>query len=953
MNYKKTLNILNTNFPMKGNLPKIEPSIIKKWQQECIYEIIRLKSHGKNRFILHDGPPYANGNIHIGHALNKILKDIIIKSKNMSGYDAIYTPGWDCHGMPIEIKLESKYKTKLSIIEMQKKARTYAFRQIKNQKIDFQRLGIIADWCNYYLTMNYFNESMELIALGYIFRKGYLFKDLKPVYWCFNCKSNLSEAELENINRKDFCIYVSFPFIDMISIRKVFNLRNIEMGSIVIWTTTPWTIPSNQALNINPNLYYSLVQLNTISKIGSSIIISSKMSKNCLKKWFCKGFILSNCQGKSLSRIKFSNPLSMIGEKYSRISNINVDKYVSTKIGTGIVHISPAHGIEDFYSFKKYNISKNKIIDIVMEDGKYIYDLPLLGNFDIWSSNEKIVKYLNKSGTLLMSSYCLHNYMHCWRHKTPVIYKITNQWFVNMKFLKNREKLNLKSLALSFVNETKFYSKHGFSILKNMVSKRPNWNISRQRYWGVPVSLIINKKTNKLHYNTLDIINKLSRYSKKYGIESWKFLKKKYLINNDFKLYRKNFDTLDVWFDSGTTHYTVLNTNSKNKVNKNFYNKFKLYAQADLYIEGSDQNRGWFQSSMLTACILFRKSPYKNLITHGFVVDEEGKKMSKSLGNIIKPQKICNAFGAEILRLWVASSDYSKEISISNNIINSIIEIYRRIRNTIRFILINLSDFDKKIHLVNNKYIFEIDRYALTMIYYINNNTIKNYTNYNYYIAVEKIQNFCSEYLSSFYLDILKDRLYTNPPNSLSRRSAQNTLINILIILIKLIAPFLSFTAEESWGLLNIRRTKNHTSSIFISTYNKKKYFKKKKSFFYKWNKIRYLRSLIMYNLEYIRSEFIIGSSLQILLNINLPEKYYLILKNIKKELKFLLIVSKATIFFAKKNTLKIEIIPNENIKCIRCWHYTINTRNDNFLNNICRRCIKNLFGNGEIRKIV
>ncbi|AGF46787.1 isoleucyl-tRNA synthetase [Candidatus Kinetoplastibacterium desouzaii TCC079E] len=951
MDYKNTLNLLDTSFPMRANLPQREPLWIKEWEENHIYEIIRKSCEGRPKFTLHDGPPYANGSIHLGHSVNKILKDIIIKSKTMSGYDANYIPGWDCHGMPIEIQIEKKYGKNLSTRELQNKSRSYAKIQIENQKQGFKRLGIIANWNNPYLTMDFKNEANEIRVLKRIIEHGFVFRGLKPVNWCFDCKSTLADAEIEYYDKNDTAIYVSFNFINKIELENIFNVSGIEKGSIVIWTTTPWTIPSNQCINIHPEIEYALVCTNSKVASQAMIIIAKDRVSSFLKETNLNGNILSTTQGKNLKNQVFLHPLAELNNFYNRKTPVLLADYVTLESGTGVVHSAPAHGIEDFNTFKENGFHDSEILNLINEEGYFLDCVPLFKGLSIWEANKNIIEILLSVNNLLKSESYNHSYMHCWRHKTPIILRTAYQWFAGMD-IKSENNTTVRETALSSIDETIFYPSWGKDRLKSMISNRPDWTLSRQRQWGVPMPFFLHKETKELHPNTIYFMELIANRIEKGGIEEWQNITvNDFLTEEESKFYEKNSDTLDVWFDSGSTHATVIGGKSKD-INGTHLNE--LSWPVDLYLEGSDQHRGWFHSSLLTSCMLYGKAPYKSLLTHGFVVDGEGKKMSKSLGNVISPQKICDSLGAEILRLWVANTDYSGELSISKEILDRVVESYRRIRNTIRFLLSNISDFNLNNH-VDYSNLFEIDKYALIMTNNFQKEIRVYYEKYEFHKAISKIQKFCSEDLGAFYLDILKDRLYTTAINSLARRSAQTALLEITQTLLKIIAPILSFTAEEAWReLLNSNnidlKENSFKKTIFTELFHEIKTLESDNYLCEKWLQIRTIKDLTQKKLEETRKNNEIGSSLQAEVEIYANNHDRKILDSIKNDLHFVLIVSKCTIFDSKTQETEVIVKSSNNKKCQRCWHWRDDLCTYNEYENICKRCIENLFKNGENR---
>src|SRR5687768_15836023 len=691
--YKDTLNLPETPFPMRGDLAKREAQWVKEWQDLGIYRKLRAIAKGRPRFVLHDGPPYANGDIHIGTAVNKILKDIIVKSKTLAGFDAPYVPGWDCHGMPIEVQIEKKHGKNLPTEETLRLCRAFAAEQIERQKKDFERLGVLGDWENPYLTMAPRTEAEEIRVLGKLLEKGYVYRGLKPVNWCFDCGSALAEAEVEYEERKDPAIDVGFPCGEPEKLGRAFAVKVNKPAFAVIWTTTPWTLPANQALNVHPELTYNLVDTEK-----GLLVLAAELQEACLKRFSLDGKAIGSCKGNALENIRFRHPF------YDRDAPVYLGEYVTLDTGTGIVHSAPAYGVEDFESCRRYGMKDDAILTPVLGDGRYAESLPLFGGMSIWDANAKIVKAIEQKSALLAVDWKhTHSYMHCWRHKTPVILRATTQWFAAMDKAVGGQ--SLRATALRGIGNTQFFPSWGQARLEGMIANRPDWTLSRQRQWGVPMPFFLHKETGALHSRTPALLEEVAKRVDKGGIEAWQQVTAEELLGHEAKQYEKSKDTLDVWFDSGSTHFTVMR--GSHRADTAF--------PADLYLEGSDQHRGWFHSSLLVSCMLDGVPPYRGLLTHGFVVDGEGRKMSKSKGNVVAPQQISNTLGAEILRLWVGSTDYSGELFISDEILKRVVETYRRIRNTLRFLLANTSDFDPARHCVPVERMVEVDRYALAL----------------------------------------------------------------------------------------------------------------------------------------------------------------------------------------------------------------------------------------------
>jgi len=918
--YKDTLNLPETPFPMRGDLAKREPQWVKEWQEKGVYQRLRAVAKGRPRFVLHDGPPYANGDIHIGTAVNKILKDVIVKSKTLAGFDAPYVPGWDCHGMPIEVQIEKKYGKNLPAQETQRLCRAFATEQIERQKKDFERLGVLGDWAHPYLTMAPGNEADEIRVLGKLLQKGYVYRGLKPVNWCFDCGSALAEAEVEYEDRKDPAIDVGFPFAEPDKLAKAFNVKVGKPGFAVIWTTTPWTLPANQALNVHPDLTYNLIDTEK-----GLLILAADLQEGCLKRYGVAGKTLGSCKGKALENVRFRHPF------YEREAPVYLGEYVTLDAGTGIVHSAPAYGVEDFESCRRYGMKDEDILTPVMGDGRFAPSLPLFGGLPIWEANARIIKELEARGALLHHELHQHSYMHCWRHKTPVILRATVQWFASMDKEVGSE--SLRQTALRGIENTKFFPDWGQARLHGMIANRPDWTLSRQRQWGVPMPFFLHRETGALHPRTQEVLEKVAQRVEKGGIEAWQSVTPEEVLGSDSKDYEKSRDTLDVWFDSGSTHFTVMRGSHRDDT------RFP----ADLYLEGSDQHRGWFHSSLLVSCMLDGIPPYKGLLTHGFVVDGEGRKMSKSKGNVVAPQQVSNTLGAEILRLWVASTDYSGELFISNEILKRVVESYRRLRNTLRFLLANTSDFDPKKHALPVAQMVEIDRYALALAAQMQEQVTADYARYQFHLVAQKLQAFCSEDLGAFYLDVLKDRLYTCGADSAARRSAQTALWHITNSLVRLIAPVLSFTAEELWQEF----ARAGDDSVFFHTWHEMPVPPNGPDLLAKWARLRELRAPVRKEVEALRAAGKVGSSLQAEVEVAAPAADYDLLASLGSELKFLMITSLARA--VRGDALAAKVAASGNAKCERCWHYMPDVNGEG----LCGRCQTNLRGPGETRKHV
>ncbi len=938
--YRSTLNLPDTAFPMRGDLARREPAWVEEWERRKVYEAIRAASAGRPRYVLHDGPPYANADIHLGHAVNKILKDIVVKSRTLAGFDAPYVPGWDCHGMPIEVQIDKTHGKHIPVEETQRLARAYAAQQIEIQKAGFKRLGVLGEWDHPYRTMDYQNEADEIRTLGRILDKGFVYRGLKPVNWCFDCGSALAEAEVEYEDREDIAIDVAFPLDpdDRDRLARAFGLAALPAGPAmaVIWTTTPWTIPANQALNAHPDIDYALV-----ATPRGALVLARELVDACLTRFHLTGKVLATAKGRALEHIRFRHPF------YDRLAPVYLGEYVTLEQGTGIVHSSPAYGIEDFISCRRYGLTDDEILNPVQADGRYAESLPFFGGEKIWAANPQVVAKLDEVGALLHREKYVHSYMHCWRHKTPIIYRATTQWFAAMDEAEgwrgHRPPATLRSLALAGIEATRFYPAWGKSRLAAMIANRPDWTLSRQRQWGTPMPFFVHKETGALHPRTLEILEAVARRVEEGGIEAWQTLDSADLLGADAAQYDKIRDTLDVWFDSGSTHQTVMGGPHGRETGAGSHPRETGFP-ADLYLEGSDQHRGWFHSSLLVSCMLNGVPPYKALLTHGFALDGEGRKMSKSKGNVVAPQKIAGTLGAEILRLWVAATDYSGDLLISDEILKRVVDSYRRIRNTLRFLLANTADFDPARDAVAPGELLEVDRYAVAAARRMSELVRGDYDRYEFHLLVQRLQTYCSEELGGFYLDILKDRLYTTPAAGRPRRSAQTALHVIADTLLKLMAPVLSFTAEEAWRLVH-----PGDASIFCHTWlGTLPVVSDEAALIAKWDRILAVRATVQKELEAVRASGGIGSSLQAEVAITAPGPEYDALASLGDDLRFVLITSAASV--ERGGMLAVRVVPSSHAKCERCWHYRGDVGVDPAHPGLCGRCRANLFGEGEAR---
>lgn len=932
--YKATLNLPETAFPMRGNLAQREPKMLQGWQKMDLYQKIREVSAGRDKFTLHDGPPYANGDIHIGHSVNKILKDIIIKSKTMSGFDAPYVPGWDCHGLPIEHKVETKHGkagVKLSHKDFRKKCRDYAARQVEGQKKDFIRLGVLGDWDNPYLTMNFDTEANIIRALGKIVENGHLVKGFKPVYWSVVGGSALAEAEVEYQDKTSTAIDVRFTPVDQDGfLAKFEGLEGEGEASVVIWTTTPWTLPSNQAVSLGGELDYVLVQLD-LGLGAERILLAEGLVEDAMKRYGVEEYsIVGRCQGQALEKFELQHPF------YERTVPVILGDHVTLDAGTGAVHTAPDHGVEDFEVGRKYGIGTMNLVNAsgVLGEGAGVF-----AGEHVYKVDDKVVALLTENNKLVLEHKFQHSYPHCWRTKTPLIYRATPQWFVSM------EEKGLKKDALEAIKGVEWFPGWGQNRIEAMVEQSPDWCVSRQRTWGVPIALFIHKETQQLHPNTPELIEQVAVRVEKVGMDAWFDLDAAEVLGDEADQYEKVTDTLDVWFDSGVTHYSVVDQRDN------------LEYPADMYLEGSDQHRGWFQSSLKTAIAIKGKAPYKQVLTHGFTVDGQGRKMSKSVGNVVSPQEVMNKYGADILRLWVASTDYSGEMTCSDDILKRAADAYRRIRNTARFFLANLSGFDPAQHMVKPEEMVALDAWAVDRAARLQEELIEHFNQYEFLQVFQKVSHFCSQDMGGFYLDIIKDRQYTAATDSHARRSAQTALYHIVEALVRWIAPICSFTADEIWATLAGERTQSvhldtwyqgltklPADSAFDSAY---------------WEKVMAVKTAVNKQLETERSDGNIGGSLEAEVTLYCDDTLQALLGKLEDELRFVLITSKAVVApladaqdaaDTELEGLKVSVAKSAADKCPRCWHFREDVGQDSDDPELCGRCVDNVKGAGESR---
>jgi isoleucyl-tRNA synthetase len=944
--YRQTLNLPDTPFPMRGDLPRREPGWVRQWAEQGRYQRLRDARRGAPLFVLHDGPPYANGTLHIGHAANKILKDMIVKARQLAGFDARYVPGWDCHGLPIENQIEKTFGRKLPRDEVQAKSRAYAGEQIAQQMADFQRLGVLGQWDRPYRTMDPGNEAGEIRVLKRLFERGFVYRGAKPVYWCFDCGSSLAEFEIEYADKRSPTVDVAFLAAEPEKLAVAFGLAKLPKDAYaVIWTTTPWTIPANQALNLNPHLEYALVD----TERGVLLLAEALVAK-CLARYGLQGIVLATAKGAGLDGLRFHHPLAHVDAAYARTSPVYLADYATAEDGTGLVHSAPAYGVDDFNSCVAHGMSHDEILNPVQGDGVYEPALALFGGLDIWQANPKIVDALRDAGRLMASGVLEHSYPHCWRHKSPVIYRAAAQWFVRMDagdgvFTVDKAPQTLRQTALAAIDAVSFYPENGRARLRDMIANRPDWCISRQRNWGVPLPLFLHKETEEPHPDTLALMERAAALVETGGIEAWSTLDPADWLGADAAHYRKSHDILDVWFDSGSTFSHVLHGSHPGDAHADG-------PAADLYLEGHDQHRGWFHSSLLLGCAIDGHAPYRGLLTHGFTVDGSGRKMSKSLGNYMALGDSAKKYGAEIIRLWCAATDYSGDLAIDDKILARVVDAYRRIRNTLRFLLANTSDFDPATDAVAPAQMLEIDRWALSRAAELQAEILAHYEAYEFHPVVAKLQVFCSEDLGAFYLDVLKDRLYTTAPKSLARRSAQTALWQLTHAMLRWMAPFLSFTAEEAWqvfgGAGGAGDMGDMGRSIFTETFWA--FDAPDAGLLAKWARIRAIRDLANKEIEAVRAAGGVGSSLQANLTITAPAADEEVLVTLGQDLKFVFIVSEAALH--EGDMLTVEVTPSTATKCERCWHWRDDVGHDPAHPTICGRCTANLHGDGERRTV-
>jgi len=934
MDYKKTLNLPNTAFPMKGNLAQREPERLKKWHDAELYKKIREACTGRHLFVLHDGPPYANGEIHIGHAVNKVLKDIIIKAKTLSGFDAPYVPGWDCHGLPIELMVEKKIGkagVKVAPAAFRKACREYAGKQVNIQKEAFIRLGILGDWDNPYLTMDYAFEADIVRSLGKIVQKGHISQGAKPVHWCTDCGSALAEAEVEYEDKHSPAIDVRFQVVDEAGFMGLCHHAPEHEGigplSVVIWTTTPWTLPANQGVALNPDLEYAVVQCPTERLVVAEALLKDTMLRYGIDDYHVIGY----CKGSALEYQLLQHPF------YDRKVMIILGDHVTTEAGTGAVHTAPGHGQDDYVVGLKYGLA---VDNPVGADGVFLPNTEFFAGEHVFTANAHVLEVLETNGKLLHQHAILHSYPHCWRHKTPIIFRATPQWFISM------DKNKLREQALNEVKRVAWIPDWGQARIESMMENRPDWCISRQRTWGVPIPLFIHKESREPHPRTGELIEQVAKRIEQKGIEAWFELEKEELLGAEAQDYEKITDTLDVWFDSGVTHACVLDKRAQ------------LNFPADLYLEGSDQHRGWFQSSLLASVAMNEVAPYKAVLTHGFTVDADGKKMSKSAGNVVAPQSVMKDLGADVLRLWVASTDYRGEMSVSNEILNRTSDGYRRLRNTARFLLSNLDDFDPAQHKIDSKDLLALDRWIVDRAWLLQEEVKTAYDTYQFQHIYQKVHHFCVIDLGGFYLDIIKDRQYTAKTDGLARRSAQTAMYHVLEALTRWLAPIISYTADEIWQYMPGERSE----SVFLETWYQGLVKLDADAAMNRefWQQIIAARAAVSKELEKSRAKGDIGSPLNAEVELYCNEALFAVLDQLAGELHFILMTSNASVIAeqfcpddaiqTEVEGMKLKVLISEHKKCVRCWHQRYDVGEHAEHPELCGRCVENVAGGGEHR---
>jgi isoleucyl-tRNA synthetase len=941
IDYKLTLNLPDTTFPMRGDLPKREPERLKKWQDTGLYQQIIAARQGCPSFVLHDGPPYANGDIHIGHAVNKVLKDMIVKSKVLAGFSSPYIPGWDCHGLPIELNVEKahgKVGTKLDAPAFRQACRDYADSQVARQKADFQRLGVLGDWDKPYLTKDFDYEANQLRALAKIVANGHVYLGLKPVYWSVGAQSALAEAEVEYEDKRSNAIDVRFVLPDVEALFSRWHETHLARGegqvSVIIWTTTPWTLPANEAVALNPELEYALVQV-SVNEQPERLVIAMGLLESVMGRYGIADYrVLATGTGLALEGLMLKHPFL---DKYVPII---VGDHVTLDAGTGAVHTAPAHGVEDFQVGLKYDLPVNCPVDV---DGKFLPSTPFFAGDSVLSVDAKVLDLLREKNVLLHHVAITHSYPHCWRTKTPLIFRATPQWFISMEQGKLREQ------ALTTIPQVEWVPEWGEGRINAMIEGRPDWCISRQRHWGVPIAIFVHKETHELHPRSVEILESVAKLVEQEGVDAWFGRDAAAFIGEDAPHYDKVQDILDVWFDSGVSHYCVLD------------HREGLSRPADLYLEGSDQHRGWFQSSLLTSLAIDGQAPYKSVLTHGFTVDADGKKMSKSKGNVVAPQAICDKLGADILRLWIASSDYRYEMTVSNEIIARIADSYRRIRNTARFLLANLKGFTPDQALPLNELV-ALDQWVIHRAHSLQQEITQAYDGYQFHQIVQLVHHFCSIDLGSFYLDVIKDRQYTAKKGSHAHRSVQTALFHVLQAMVRWTAPILSYTSDEMWETMQ-QELGGMDGSVFTAQWYDGLQAMPADTVMNEvfWQDMMALRDTVNKQIEVLRSAGSIKGSLTAEVTLYVSDAWQQKLALLGDELRFVLITSEVSVLpLAQKpdgvevldvaGEVAVDVAPTAHAKCERCWHHRADVGTHEGHETICGRCVENVVGEGEER---
>jgi isoleucyl-tRNA synthetase len=937
--YKHTINLPQTGFPMKADLANREPRMLEEWERTGLYDQIRIASKGRPGFVLTDGPPYANGAIHLGHAVNKVLKDVIVKSRTLDGYDAPYVPGWDCHGLPIEMQVEKTHGRvgqKIDAKAFRAACREYAYKQIDSQRKDFKRLGVLGDWEHPYLTMDPRFEAEQLRAFSVIIKNGHVYKGFKPVHWCLNCRSALAEAEVEYEDITSPSIYVRFEVVDRLDLaRRPWTQpdgSDFDDGtptSVAIWTTTPWTLPANRAVAVHPQLDYALVEFD-LEGVRERLIVASERVKPLMETLGVSTWtVIAEGKGAALENLKLQHPF------YPRQVPVILGDHVTLDAGTGAVHTAPGHGLDDYIVGRRYNL---EVENPVGNDGRFLPSTPIVGGEQVFDANAHVIEVLAAHGRLLKGEPYHHAYPHCWRHKTPVIFRATPQWFISM------DQAGLRKGALEAISHVDWMPAWGQQRISGMIAGRPDWCVSRQRTWGVPIPLFVDKDTGELHPRTAELIEEVAQRVERGGIDAWFDLDTAALLGEDAERYERSTDVMDVWFDSGVVHHAVTQARPE------------IVAPSDLYLEGSDQHRGWFHSSLLTSVAMHGRAPYRGVLTHGFTVDDKGRKMSKSVGNTLVPQKLTNTLGADVVRLWIAATDYANEMSVSEEILKRVAESYRRIRNTLRFLLGNLHGFDPAQHMVEWQDLVAIDQWVINKAFTLQNDVVTAFRNYEFHRIYQEIHNFCVVELGGFYLDIIKDRLYTTGTASLPRRSAQTATLHLAEAMVRWLAPILSFTAEEVWGFMPGERNE----SVLLNTWHQFPAGVERASEI-DWPAFITLKADVARQLERLRAAGQIGGPLDAEVTIHVPPGRAAQFNALCDELRFLLITSQAKVVATESpppdsvpshaENVWIEVEPSAQRKCVRCWHKRADVGGDPRHPELCARCVVNVEGPGEERK--